>query len=189
MTTLDREEHAGIGSEEKNSSKRTVMENLEKEFAEIAVEEEFPDEFQCCVCLDLLYKPVVLGCGHLSCFWCVFKAMDSWQESHCPVCREPYNHFPSICRLMHILLVKLYPIAYKRRKRQVLEGSKKGAYISRITFSLETMVEEGRASILTLCSSVTLSSNSGELHERLRHTACQSLPKRFDFNELEHILK
>ncbi|CAK9174318.1 unnamed protein product [Ilex paraguariensis] len=117
MTTLDREEHAGIGSEEKNSSKRTVMENLEKEFAEIAVEEEFPDEFQCCVCLDLLYKPVVLGCGHLSCFWCVFKAMDSWQDS------------------------------------------------------------------------VTLSSNSGELHERLRHTACQSLPKRFDFNELEHILK
>ncbi|CAK9151511.1 unnamed protein product [Ilex paraguariensis] len=183
MTTLDREEHAGIGSEEKNSSKRTVMENLEKEFAEIAVEEEFPDEFQCCVCLDLLYKPVVLGkralqklqigrcfftkfsslislfagCGHLSCFWCVFKAMDSWQESHCPSLKT--------------------------------EGSKKGAYISRITFSLETMVEEGRASILTLCSSVTLSSNSGELHERLRHTACQSLPKRFDFNELEHILK
>ncbi|CAA2975751.1 E3 ubiquitin- ligase PRT1 [Olea europaea subsp. europaea] len=88
--------------------------------------EDFPDEFQCCVCLDIMYKPVVLACGHISCFWCVFKAMDSFRESHCPICRNPYNHFPSICRLLHFLLLKLYPSAYKRRERQVAEEKKYG---------------------------------------------------------------
>ncbi|CAA0819877.1 E3 ubiquitin-protein ligase PRT1 [Striga hermonthica] len=92
--------------------------------------EEIPDEFQCCVCLDILYKPVVLACGHISCFWCVFKAMDTFQESHCPVCRNPFNHFPRICKLLHILLLKLYPSAYNRRERQVAEEEKVYGYAS-----------------------------------------------------------
>ncbi|KAL3634391.1 hypothetical protein CASFOL_021445 [Castilleja foliolosa] len=87
-------------------------------------DEEYPDEFQCCVCLDIMYKPVVLACGHISCFWCVFKAMDTIQESHCPVCRNPYNHFPRICNMLHGLLLKLYPSAYKRRERQLAVAAK-----------------------------------------------------------------
>ncbi|KAL2515585.1 E3 ubiquitin-protein ligase [Forsythia ovata] len=106
------------------------MENQGKEDYGDMESEEFPDEFQCCVCLDIMYKPVVLACGHISCFWCVFKAMDTIQESHCPVCRNPYNHFPSICRLLHFLLLKLYPSAYKRRERQVAEEEKIYGYAS-----------------------------------------------------------
>lgn len=87
-------------------------------------EEEFPDEFQCCVCLDIMYKPVVLACGHISCFWCTFKAMDSFLGSRCPVCRDPYNHFPRICGLLHFLLLKLYPSAYETRAQQVAEEEK-----------------------------------------------------------------
>ncbi|XP_017608301.1 E3 ubiquitin-protein ligase PRT1-like [Gossypium arboreum] len=83
--------------------------------------EEFPNEFQCCVCLELLYKPVVLACGHMSCFWCVYNAMNHVYQSNCPICRCPFNHFPSVCQLLHFLLLKLYPIAYKRRERQVQE--------------------------------------------------------------------
>ncbi|KAI3738856.1 hypothetical protein L2E82_29053 [Cichorium intybus] len=86
--------------------------------------EEFSDEFKCCVCLDLIYKPVVLACGHISCFWCVFEAMDTWQESRCPVCRHSYNHFPSICWLLHSVLLKLYPKDYQRRESQVMEDEK-----------------------------------------------------------------
>ncbi|CAN0875500.1 E3 ubiquitin-protein ligase PRT1 [Linum grandiflorum] len=85
----------------------------------------FFHEFQCCICLDLLYKPVVIACGHLSCFWCVFKAMDASSESYCPICRHPYNHFPSVCQLLHFLLLKMYPIAYSRRARQVGEEETK----------------------------------------------------------------
>ncbi|XP_059632184.1 E3 ubiquitin-protein ligase PRT1-like [Cornus florida] len=116
---------------ERRTHNRThrVMENQSKESA-ATESEEFPDEFQCCVCLDLFYKPIVLACGHISCFWCVYKAMNTWHESRCPVCRQPYNHFPSICHLLHVLLLKLYPLAYKRREIQVSEEEKETGHSS-----------------------------------------------------------
>lgn len=36
--------------------------------------QEYPPEFGCAVCLDLAYKPVVLPCGHLFCFWCCHRS-------------------------------------------------------------------------------------------------------------------
>ncbi|KAK3021656.1 hypothetical protein RJ639_046380 [Escallonia herrerae] len=81
-------------------------------------------------CRDLLYKPVVLACGHVSCFWCVHRSMSVICESHCPVCRSPYQHFPTICQLLHFLLLKLYPATYKRRENQVLEDEKKSGHFS-----------------------------------------------------------
>ncbi|XP_057499295.1 E3 ubiquitin-protein ligase PRT1-like [Actinidia eriantha] len=106
------------------------MEDQRENSAVDETEDEIPDEFQCCVCLDLLYKPVVLACGHISCFWCVFRAMDFFQVSYCPVCRHPYNHFPSICQLLHCLLLKLYPITYKRREQKVIEEEKRSGNFS-----------------------------------------------------------
>ncbi|XVF81167.1 hypothetical protein PTKIN_Ptkin15bG0135000 [Pterospermum kingtungense] len=83
--------------------------------------EQILDHFVCCVCLDLLYKPIILNCGHISCFWCVHKSMSSRYESRCPICRNPYSHFPAICQMLHFLLLKLYPITYKKREHQILE--------------------------------------------------------------------
>lgn len=60
------------------------------------------------------------ACGHISCFWCIHKSMDSIHESHCPICTHPYNHFPTICQMLHFLLLKEYPVAYKRRENQIL---------------------------------------------------------------------
>ncbi|RVW25607.1 E3 ubiquitin-protein ligase PRT1 [Vitis vinifera] len=71
-------------------------------------------------CRDLLYKPIVLACGHISCFWCVHYSMDGTHESHCPICRNPYSHFPTICQMLHFMLLKMYPVAYKRREKQTL---------------------------------------------------------------------
>ncbi|CAN4090915.1 unnamed protein product [Withania somnifera] len=105
------------------------MENGQENHDDIQIEET-PDEFQCCVCLELLYKPVVLGCGHIACFWCIFKAMNTWRESNCPICRHPYHHFPSVCRLMHSLLVKLYPLATARRAEQVAEEEEEVGHCS-----------------------------------------------------------
>ncbi|KAJ8639176.1 hypothetical protein MRB53_015870 [Persea americana] len=84
-------------------------------------DEQFPDYFKCSICLDLLYKPVVLACGHVSCFWCVHKSMNNFRSSRCPKCRNEYYHFPCICQLLHSVFVKLYPVAYKRREMEVLE--------------------------------------------------------------------
>ena len=96
---------------------------------------------------ELLYKPIVLckfyfdsqnkylflfdilmhsfglqtaACGHLSCFWCVHRSMSGLRVSHCPICRDPYLHFPTICLQLHFLLKKLYPIAHNKREAQLL---------------------------------------------------------------------
>lgn len=96
---------------------------------DIAESEEIAESFVCCVCLDLLYKPIVLPCGHISCFWCVHKSMDGLRESHCPICRNPYNHFPTICQMLHFLLLKMYPLVYEKRKLQILEEeNRKGCF-------------------------------------------------------------
>jgi hypothetical protein len=63
---------------------------------------------------------VAAACGHMSCFWCVHKAMDYHRQSYCAICRQPYIHFPSICQLLHHLLLKLEPVEYKKREKEVL---------------------------------------------------------------------
>ncbi|XWS31289.1 hypothetical protein CRYUN_Cryun23aG0064600 [Craigia yunnanensis] len=104
---------------------------LEHKSPDVAMSsEEIADHFDCCVCLDLLFKPIVLHCGHISCFWCVHKSMSSRSESHCPICRNPYSHFPAICQMLHFLLLKLYPITYKEREDQILEEEKRDGYLS-----------------------------------------------------------
>ncbi|XP_074585215.1 E3 ubiquitin-protein ligase PRT1 [Curcuma longa] len=104
--------------------------------------------FECCVCLDLLYKPVVLACGHTSCFWCVNKAMHGFRASYCPICRQPYYHFPNICQLLHYLLLKLEPEAYKRREMEVFEEEKSAdIYSPQLVDQLcEKKLNSGRAS-------------------------------------------
>lgn len=86
--------------------------------------EQISDDFTCAVCLDVLYKPIVLVCGHVSCFWCCKHSMHMRGESHCPLCRHPYHHLPAICQTLHFLLKKLYPISYNRRSIQTLEDEK-----------------------------------------------------------------
>ncbi|GAA0145859.1 hypothetical protein LIER_05948 [Lithospermum erythrorhizon] len=77
---------------------------------------------------ELLYKPVVVACGHMACFWCIFKAMYVCEE--CPVCRTPCNYFPRICRLLHLILWKLYPATYARRQKEVSEKEEKSGNAS-----------------------------------------------------------
>ncbi|XP_073144186.1 E3 ubiquitin-protein ligase PRT1 [Henckelia pumila] len=88
------------------------------------------EAFICCVCRDVLYKPVVLACGHISCFWCIHKSMSGLHKSRCPICRNRYYHFPSICQTLHLMLLKMYPVAYEKRGNQILEDEKLMGYFS-----------------------------------------------------------
>ncbi|CAN8268578.1 unnamed protein product [Cochlearia groenlandica] len=99
----------------------TTVKNDDVKVTPAKEEEDISDKFLCCVCLELLYKPIVLSCGHLSCFWCVHKSMNGLRESNCPICRDPYVHFPSVCQKLHFLLKKIYPLAHKKREEQVLK--------------------------------------------------------------------
>ncbi|CAN0915450.1 E3 ubiquitin-protein ligase PRT1 [Linum grandiflorum] len=72
----------------------------------------------------MLSLVVFASCGHMACFWCVHHSMSFRDQSHCPICRNPYRHFPAICVTLHFLLLKLHPLASKRREGQVLEDEK-----------------------------------------------------------------
>ncbi|XP_076928377.1 E3 ubiquitin-protein ligase PRT1-like [Bidens hawaiensis] len=119
--------------------------------------EQISDDFTCAVCLDVLYKPIVLVCGHVSCFWCCQHSMRMCSESHCPLCRHPYHHFPAICHTLHFLLKKLYPVSYNRRNVQTLEDEKH----STLGFSLD---------IDNLVTDVGSSSRSKKLKESCSKT-------------------
>ncbi|GLT24968.1 hypothetical protein SLA2020_001270 [Shorea laevis] len=81
--------------------------------------EEISNSFRCSICLDLLYKPIVLPCGHIGCFWCVHRSMNYRGMSHCQICLCPFNHLSNICEMLHFLLLKIYPVACKKRESQM----------------------------------------------------------------------
>ncbi|KAK9053363.1 hypothetical protein SSX86_029996 [Deinandra increscens subsp. villosa] len=101
--------------------------------------EQISESFTCAVCLKvavfLLQRCLIQAhfCGHVSCFWCCQHSMHMRSESHCPLCRHPYHHFPAICHTLHFLLKKLYPVSYNRRNIQTLEDEKH----STLGFSLD----------------------------------------------------
>ncbi|XP_051142057.1 E3 ubiquitin-protein ligase PRT1 [Andrographis paniculata] len=117
----------GIGVQEKSGD--MMMDKADEDDDDVETE-KISEAFICCICRDLLYKPVVLACGHISCFWCVNKSMSGLYKSRCPICRNQYFHFPCICQKLHLLLLKLYPCAYKRREEQTLEEEKETGYFS-----------------------------------------------------------
>ncbi|KAH7862135.1 hypothetical protein Vadar_000553 [Vaccinium darrowii] len=119
---------------------------MENESDGVEAGEQISESFICCVCLDLLYKPIVLACGHVSCFWCVHRAMSNLHESHCPICRQPYGHFPTICQMLHFLLLKMYPVAYKTRETYMLEEEKEiGCFSPKVDDLLQAITEvQGR---------------------------------------------
>uniref|UniRef100_A0A2P2LFH4 RING-type domain-containing protein n=1 Tax=Rhizophora mucronata TaxID=61149 RepID=A0A2P2LFH4_RHIMU len=145
--------------------------------------EDIPDSFVCCVCLDLLYKPIVLSCGHISCFWCVHMSMNGGRESHCPVCRNPYNHFPTICQMLHFLLKKMYPIAHKRREKEIGEEEKKtGSFSPQFDCNpCGSHTDRGHDHLegLSHCSSVAAESHScsGSFSSR-KEKPCDSMERK-----------
>jgi hypothetical protein len=80
---------------------------------------ELGKPFSCPICLELAYKPVVQGCGHMFCFWCVHRSMSTNAVSHCPVCQKPYVHLPRIAAQLHHLLQAVHPREYAARATEV----------------------------------------------------------------------
>ena len=48
------------------------MDTTELETLKSEEEEDIPEDFTCPICLELIYKPLVLPCGHSGCFWFSF---------------------------------------------------------------------------------------------------------------------
>jgi len=78
-------------------------------------------EFDCSLCLKLLYQPATLPCGHTFCRHCIGKATSF--SNKCPLCRTVYhsNFRPPVTVTLQNIIQKLYPKEYQFRAKEVAE--------------------------------------------------------------------
>jgi hypothetical protein len=110
----------GVGKEQEEEVKcNTVIASTKKGDAALGC--GCNPEWDCAVCCELLYKPVVPPCGHPFCFWCAHRSMSYTSVSKCPLCRSEFTHLPRVSTLLHTLLSKSYPKKYEERAKETIE--------------------------------------------------------------------
>ncbi|KAM2076379.1 hypothetical protein ACFX1T_039132 [Malus domestica] len=78
---------------------------------------ERSDDFDCTLCLKLLYKPVTTPCGHSFCRSCLFQSMD--RGNKCPLCRTVLFISPRTCAIsvtLNDIIQKNFPEEFAERK-------------------------------------------------------------------------
>lgn len=80
---------------------------------------QYTDDFDCILCLKLLYHPVTTPCGHSFCRACLLQAMDHGNK--CPICRVVLllspKTYPVSVTLKNII-EKNFPEEYAARKEE-----------------------------------------------------------------------
>ncbi|KAK2441718.1 hypothetical protein P8452_20442 [Trifolium repens] len=77
------------------------------------------DDFDCTLCLKLLYEPVTTPCGHSFCRSCLFQSMD--RGNRCPLCRTVLLISPRTCSIsvtLKSIIQKNFPEEYAERKQE-----------------------------------------------------------------------
>ncbi|KAH1254657.1 LON peptidase N-terminal domain and RING finger protein 3 [Glycine soja] len=77
------------------------------------------DDFDCTLCLKLLYEPVTTPCGHSFCCSCLFQSMD--RGNKCPLCRTVLFISPRTCSIsvtLKNIIQKNFPEEYAERKQE-----------------------------------------------------------------------
>ncbi|CAF2114719.1 unnamed protein product [Brassica oleracea] len=80
---------------------------------------ERSDDFDCTVCLKLLYEPATTPCGHTFCRSCLFQSMD--RGNKCPLCRTVIFMTPRTCAVsvtLNNIIQKNFPEEYAERKSE-----------------------------------------------------------------------
>ncbi|KNA09430.1 hypothetical protein SOVF_153650 [Spinacia oleracea] len=80
---------------------------------------ERSDEFDCTLCLKLLYEPITTPCGHSFCRSCLFQSMD--RSNKCPLCRTVLFISPRTCAIsvtLNNIIQKNFPEEYAERKSE-----------------------------------------------------------------------
>lgn len=90
-------------------------------------EEVWSELFACPVCMELLDKPSVAECGHVTCFWCAHLSLNAMEgnsregTSPCALCRAPRRALPRPCYALVAHLSKSFPHEAERRRTDVAE--------------------------------------------------------------------
>ncbi|CAN4088424.1 unnamed protein product [Withania somnifera] len=77
------------------------------------------DDFDCTLCLKLLYEPITTPCGHSYCRSCLFQSMDRYNR--CPLCRTVLYISPRTCAIsvtLNNIIQKTFPEEYAERKAE-----------------------------------------------------------------------
>ncbi|KAA8542471.1 hypothetical protein F0562_023393 [Nyssa sinensis] len=98
------------------------LQNLEMKTANMIgrrshVKPERTDDFDCTLCLKLLYEPITTPCGHSFCRSCLFQSMD--RGNRCPLCRTVLFISPRTCAIsvtLNNIIEKNFPEEYAERK-------------------------------------------------------------------------
>ncbi|KAK6276184.1 hypothetical protein POUND7_005893 [Theobroma cacao] len=80
---------------------------------------ERTDDFDCTLCLKLLYQPITTPCGHSFCRSCLFQTMD--RSNKCPLCRTVLFISPRTCAIsvtLNNIIQKTFPEEYAERKSE-----------------------------------------------------------------------
>ncbi|GMH31541.1 hypothetical protein Nepgr_033385 [Nepenthes gracilis] len=80
---------------------------------------ERTDDFDCTLCLKLLYDPVTTPCGHSFCRSCLFQSMD--RSNKCPLCRTVLFITPRTCAIsvtLNNIIQKTFPEEYAERNSE-----------------------------------------------------------------------
>ncbi|GJZ81261.1 lon peptidase N-terminal domain and RING finger protein 1-like protein [Tanacetum coccineum] len=74
-------------------------------------------DFDCTLCLKLLYEPITTPCGHTFCRSCLFQSMD--RGNRCPLCRTVLFISPRTCAIsvtLNSIIERNFPQEYAERK-------------------------------------------------------------------------
>ncbi|XP_031104931.1 LON peptidase N-terminal domain and RING finger protein 1 [Ipomoea triloba] len=77
------------------------------------------DDFDCTLCLKLLYEPITTPCGHSFCRSCLFQSMD--RCNRCPLCRTVLFISPRTCSIsvtLNNIIQRNFPEEYAERKAE-----------------------------------------------------------------------
>ncbi|KAK8511350.1 hypothetical protein V6N13_013765 [Hibiscus sabdariffa] len=77
------------------------------------------DDFDCTLCLKLLYEPITTPCGHSFCRSCLLQTMD--RSNKCPLCRTVLFIGPRTCAIsvtLNNIIQKNFPEEYNERRAE-----------------------------------------------------------------------
>ncbi|KAJ4713056.1 LON peptidase N-terminal domain and RING finger protein [Melia azedarach] len=102
---------------------QSSLQNLERTTASLIGRShgrpERTDDFDCTLCLKLLYEPITTPCGHSFCRSCLFQSMD--RGNKCPLCRTVLFISPRTCAIsvtLNNIIQKNFPEEYAERKSE-----------------------------------------------------------------------
>ncbi|XP_027356385.1 LON peptidase N-terminal domain and RING finger protein 1 isoform X2 [Abrus precatorius] len=115
---------SGLQVDPFSNSLRASLQNLERVSSSSTGmsthgQPERNDDFDCTLCLKLLYEPVTTPCGHSFCRSCLYQSMDC--GNRCPLCRTVLFISPRTCSIsvtLKNIIQKNFPEEYAERKQE-----------------------------------------------------------------------